>query len=471
MYNRLISSFSLCALVFVLGLPNTYAQQQIQPQPWMFGGSGVPTLADVVSQVESGIVNIAIPAPQRHQFVGGSESFQKFFDNFFSADEERATPFRNVNQGSGVIYDATGGYILTNDHLLPGVETASVTLWDGRTFEATKVGSDSAMDLALLKIKANGLENVKFGNSSELRVGDFVLAFGNNYGMSSSVTSGIVSALGRSGLGMDQYQDFIQTDAAINPGSSGGALVNLKGEVVGINTAILAPTGGNVGIGFAIPINAAISIADQIREHGSVERGLLGVHFEEIDGTVAAALGIDPRLGVRIKAVMDDSAAAEVGLKEMDIVTHVNDEEILGGASLRSKIALIRPGESVTIKFSREGVEDLLTGTGTIRGATEQIASIEAVQGELLMRELAGAEFKSDVVVSSQGPRHMIVVSSVDKGSEAWDAGIREGDIIVRVNRGSFDDIESFSTLVQERTGALMLEIIRNNSYRYIVIG
>ena len=471
MYDRLISSFSLCVLVFMLGLPNADAQQQIQPQPWMLGGSGVPTLADVVAQVESGIVNIAIAAPQRHQMVGGSESFQKFFDKFFSADEDRTTPFRNVNQGSGVIYDADGGYILTNHHLLPDSSAASVTLWDGRTFRADLVGSDPAMDLALLQIPAENLEGVEFGNSSELRVGDFVLAFGNNYGMSSSVTSGIVSALGRSGLGMDQYQDFIQTDAAINPGSSGGALVNLKGEVVGINTAILAPTGGNIGIGFAIPINAALSIADQIRKHGSVERGLLGVHFEEIDGTVAAAMGIDPRLGVRIKAVMDDSAAAEAGLQEMDVVTHVNGEEILGGASLRSKIALIRPGESVNIKFSREGVEKSLTGTGIIRGATEQIASVEAVEGEILMRQLTGAEFKSDVIVSSQGPRHMIVVSSVDKGSEAWEAGIREGDIIVRVNRGSFDDIESFSTLVQESGGALMLEIIRNNSYRYIVIG
>ena len=206
---------------------------------------------------------------------------------FFRFDDSIQHAPRQINQGSGVILDAELGYVLTNHHILVDADQMRVTLSDGRTVGARTVGTDPEMDLALLKIDAENLTDVTLGDSDELRVGDFVLAIGNNYGLSATVTSGIVSALGRSGLSMDQYQDFIQTDAAINPGSSGGALVNLRGEVIGINTAILSPAGGNIGIAFAIPINTAASIAEQLRNYGRVKRGLLGIHFQEITDELA----------------------------------------------------------------------------------------------------------------------------------------------------------------------------------------
>lgn len=287
---RFIKLYVLPILVCIFAISSVHAQFL----PAELDGQKLPTLANVVSQVEGGIVNVVTFLGYKSNNANNSSiPMEQLFEDdsvlgeFFRFDDSIQHAPRQINQGSGVILDAELGYVLTNHHILVDADQMRVTLSDGRTVGARTVGTDPEMDLALLKIDAENLTDVTLGDSDELRVGDFVLAIGNNYGLSATVTSGIVSALGRSGLSMDQYQDFIQTDAAINPGSSGGALVNLRGEVIGINTAILSPAGGNIGIAFAIPINTAASIAEQLRNYGRVKRGLLGIHFQEITDELA----------------------------------------------------------------------------------------------------------------------------------------------------------------------------------------
>lgn len=456
-------------LLCALGIAGARAQVL----PSQVDGQNLPTLANVVSRVENGIVNIATIGSRGKG--GGSfypdqleQFFQddSFFRRFFEFEGNNRSRPRSVNQGSGVIFDAERGYVLTNHHLLINADQTRVTLSDGRVFDAEMIGADPDMDLALLKIDADGLTDVRLGDSDDLRVGDFVLAIGNNYGLSATVTSGIVSALGRSGLAMSQYQDFIQTDAAINPGSSGGALVNLRGEIIGINTAILAPSGGNIGIGFAIPINTAASVAMQLRDYGRVKRGLLGIHFQELTEDMVRGLGLDHGGGVLINKVLADSAAAEAGLRDGDILTHVNGDRVMGGSSLRTKIALIRVGDSVAVKYLRDG--QVFDGSGTIRDTGLQI-----VRGGELMERLSGAEFHDDRKLYAHGMERVVVVSSVSVGSEAWKSGIREGDVIIKVNRQSVDNIETFESLVEGRVDGnmLMLEIVRGDEYRFIVIG
>jgi S1-C subfamily serine protease len=319
------------------------------------------------------------------------------------------------------------------------------------------------MDLALLKIPAENLQEVIIGDSDELRVGDFVLALGNNYGLEATVTSGIISALGRSGLALDQYQEFIQTDAAINPGSSGGALVNLRGEVIGINTAILAPTGGNIGIGFAIPINTASSIVHQITEFGRVKRGVLGIHYQELNEELAVAFKLDKIEGVLVVRIIKNSAAEQAGLQDGDVLTHVNGERIIDGSQLRTLIALIRVGQTVNVKFIRDSA--ILEGSGIIGDS-----GMQTVSGADLNDRLDGAEFQnadSSATSKSEG----IVVSSVREGSSAWHSGIREEDIILEVNRLPVNNVDEFKTVVQEQGSMLMLKVRRQGESRYMVIG
>ncbi len=432
----------------------------------LFQSSELPTLAHVVEKVENGIVNISAVRSRRYdnELNELSEFFQRdeFFRRFFDLDNRRRR--QSLDLGSGVIIDAANGYVLTNHHVLENASEIHVTLHDGRVASAEVVGSDPPMDLALLKIDEENLQAVDIGDSDRLRVGDFVLAFGNNFGLSATVTSGIVSALGRSGLQMDQYQEFIQTDAAINQGSSGGALVNLNGEVIGINTAILSPGGGNIGIAFAIPINTASVVATQLIEFGQVERGVLGIHFQEVTEDLAQAFNFGKIEGVLVTEVQAGSAADEAGLKEGDILTHISGKKILDGSHLRTMVALIRVGQTADLQFVRDG--DTLAASGIIGAAGRVTVS---AQGERIYEKLTGLELRNDTSVEGKGVR----VLSVESGSAAWDAGIREGDMILEVNRIRIESIAALTKAVTEALDSghlLALKIDRDGISRFVVI-
>ncbi len=438
--------------------------------PASVDGQQLPSLAGVVEAVEGGIVNISTSATQnygRDSFGNQFEQFfedEEFFHRFFKFDDRRRER-PSMNLGSGVVYDAEAGLILTNAHVLQNASQIRVTLSDGRETYAEAVGSDPEMDLALLKVNLPNLTETNIGNSDDLRVGDFVLAIGNNYGLAATVTSGIVSALGRSGLRLpqSQYQEFIQTDAAINPGSSGGALVNLRGEVIGINTAIFAPGGGNIGIGFAIPINTAVSIADQIVQYGRVRRGILGIQFQELTQALAEAFALQHMTGVLVTRVQPGSAAMQAGLREGDILTHVDGVKISDGSQLRSLIALIRVGEKVDVRYFRDG--DWFENYGII-GDRE----IRRVSGADLSYLLDGAEFANSEN-TGLNQESGIVISSVEKGSTAWTAGMREGDFVSEVNRARVRNIEDFKRAIVDFEGVLMLKVHREGKARFMVIG
>ena len=313
----------------------------------------LPTLAPMLETITPAVVNIAVttnvergaPSPQ-------DELLRRFFD--FEGPPGRGD--REVEgAGSGVIVDARNGYILTNHHVVANADKITVTLLENRSLIAHVVGSDEGSDLAVLKVDAEHLTSIPFGDSTALRVGDYVVAIGNPFGFTNSVTSGIVSALGRSGLNNLAFEDFIQTDASINPGNSGGALVNLKGELVGINSAIISRTGGNVGIGFAIPVNMARAIMDQLIATGTVHRGLLGVKIQDVSPDIAATLELPGNSGALVYEINPDSAAEKAGIQIEDVIVSINGTRLRDSGSLRNAIGLLPPGEKITVGLLRDG--------------------------------------------------------------------------------------------------------------------
>ncbi|MBC7907570.1 MAG: Do family serine endopeptidase [Rhodospirillaceae bacterium] len=309
------------------------------------------TVAPLVQKVTPAVVNISIRAvsPAAENPLLNDPFFRRFFDlPRMPKRETRAA-------GSGVIVDARNGYVLTNNHVVEEADRIDVTTKDNRTFRAKLVGRDEATDIAVLKIDGNSLFDIPMSNSDKVQVGDFVLAIGNPFGLGQTVTSGMVSAIGRSGLGIEGYEDFIQTDASINPGNSGGALVNFKGELIGINTAILAPGGGNIGIGFAVPINMARSVMQQLVQHGSVHRGRIGIAIQDLTPDLAGKLGTDRAQGAAVVHVEPGSPAARAGLKPGDVVLAVNGDEVRSATELRNRIGLTRVGSRLELAVDRAG--------------------------------------------------------------------------------------------------------------------
>lgn len=310
------------------------------------------TVAPLVQRVTPAVVNISIRtiSPAAENPLLNDPFFRRFFDL------PRNLPRRETRAaGSGVIVDARNGYVLTNNHVVEEADRIDVTTKDNRTFRAKLVGRDPATDIAVLKIDPTSLYDVPLGNSDKVLVGDFVLAIGNPFGLGQTVTSGMVSAIGRSGLGIEGYEDFIQTDASINPGNSGGALVNFKGELIGINTAILAPGGGNIGIGFAVPINMARAVMQQLVEHGSIHRGRIGVAIQDLTPELARKLGTDRAQGAAVVQVEPGSPAARAGLKAGDVVLAVNGDEVRSATELRNRIGLTRVGSRMELAVDRAG--------------------------------------------------------------------------------------------------------------------
>jgi Do/DeqQ family serine protease len=350
--NRLLSALVLMSGVAML-MPAPYPALAAGAIPEV--GGAVPTLAPMLARVTPGVINIAVRGKVRAE---NPLLQDPFFRRFFNLPQ-RSQPEERETQatGSGVIVDAQNGYILTNGHVVDNATKIEVTTKDNKRFTAKLVGRDTEADVAVLQIPAQNLTAVPLGDSDRLQVGDFVLAVGNPFGLGQTVTSGIVSALGRSGLGIEGYEDFIQTDASINPGNSGGPLVNLHGQVVGVNTAILAPGGGNIGIGFAVPINMARRVMDQIIRYGEVKRGRIGVAIQDLTPELAQAMSTHQTEGAVIARVETGSPAEQAGLRTGDLVVAANGTAVHSGTQLRNTIGLARIGDQVTLTIDRRGSE------------------------------------------------------------------------------------------------------------------
>src|SRR6201997_2895110 len=330
--------------------------------PTMVNEGGVPTLAPMIRKVSPAVVNVATRGTIRERGAQNPLLDDPFFRRFFDVPPDtgpRARPFQSA--GSGVIFDARSGYIVTNAHVVENASEITVTLQDGRDLKADVVGSDADSDVAVLKVKADGLTQLALGDSAKSEVGDFVVAIGNPFGLQHTVTSGIISGLSRSGINPDGYEDFIQTDASINPGNSGGALVNLRGELIGINTAILSRSGGNIGIGFAIPVNMARSVMEQLVKFGSVKRGQLGVSMYTVTPDIAHSLGLTGAVGALVSQVVEGSPADKAGIRTGDVITSVNGPPVKSNSELRNSIGLLRVGDKVDIGLLRDGKPIKLT--------------------------------------------------------------------------------------------------------------
>ena len=423
---------------------------------------GVPTLAPVLENVTPAVVNISVATmvPQRHNPLFRDPFFRRFFD---LPDDAPARPQQSA--GSGVIVDAARGFVLSNHHVVARAESVMVTLKDNRRFEAEVLGSDPGTDIALLRIEADGLTALAMGDSDALAVGDFVIAIGNPFGLGQTVTSGIVSALGRSGINVEGYEDFIQTDASINPGNSGGALVNLRGELVGINTAIIGPAGGNVGIGFAVPVNIATAVMQQLAEHGEMQRGKIGVMIQDLTPDLAEALDLGTELGALVSRVESGSPAETAGIQAGDVIVAVDGTKVESSRDLRNSVGLVRVGEEIAIDVLREQREvriDVLVGGAQIGARLGAVDAPPALQGAML-RDLEQGD-------PAYGRIEGVIAAEVEPGSRAARNGIRPGDVIVAVNRRRVRNTGELESAFEQAGQVLALNIVRGNGQLFIVI-
>jgi Do/DeqQ family serine protease len=453
------------ALTGLLAVLTVGMQPAVAQLPDKANGEELPSLAPLVDEVAPSVVNI---------YTEGTVSMDDhplmqnpFFRRFF---EDRGMPERQTQSlGSGVIVDADEGYILTNHHVVSQADQITAALQDGRELDATLVGSDPETDIAVLKVNAKNLTQVEMGDSDELRPGDFVVAMGNPFGLDHTVTSGIVSGKGRSlggRVSQTRIQDFIQTDASINPGNSGGPLVNLRGELVGVNTAILSRSGGNIGIGFAVPVNMAETVMNQLIKYGEVRRGMLGVRVQDLTNDIAEAMNLDNTSGALIAQVAPDSAASEAGLKEGDVVVAVNGEKIEDASGLAKNIGLREIGEAVTLKIIRNGKTKTVEAEvgeppdSMASGSTSGSGGNELLEGI----QLANLDKSSELYGEVEG----VVVASVASDAPA-SRYLQEGDVITSVNRQSVSDLEQFR---EAASGAdkLLLHVRRGDSGLFVLI-
>ncbi|WP_018277975.1 DegQ family serine endoprotease [Teredinibacter turnerae] len=424
-------------------------------------GEQLPSLAPMLKKVNSAVVNIATYSTL--QYKENPLLNDPFFRRFFNVpdDYQQQQPRSRKQQqsaGSGVIVNAKDGIVMTNFHVVKDAEEVMVSLIDGRAFKAEVLGKDPGLDIAVLKIDADDLTDIPLANSSEMEVGDFVVAIGNPFGLGQTVTTGVVSALGRSGLGIEGFENFIQTDASINPGNSGGALVNLRGELIGINTAIIAPAGGNVGIGFAIPINMAEASMTQILDHGEVRRGQIGVGIQDITPDLRQAFNLDKGVhGVLITNVLEDSPAEDAGLKSGDIIIGVDKEKTLSAGQLRSQLGMVPVGDKVKLTVLRNGKTKTIT---TKVGSPDDLLASNTEMHPLL----EGAKFEE-----SQDPSAIEVVS-LAPSSVAAASGLRPGDLITSVNRVRVKSLTEFKQALDASKDSILLHVNRRGGSFYLVI-
>lgn len=377
---------------------------------------------------------------------------------------DQGVPSTFVSVGSGVIVDANNGYILTNAHVINDAQTVTVTLSDSRHYTAKIIGSDKPSDVALLQIKAKNLVAVPIGDSNKLKVGDFVAAIGNPFGLGQTVTSGIISALGRSTLGIENYENFIQTDAPINPGNSGGALINMQGQLIGINTAILAPDRGSIGIGFAIPANMAKSVMQQLIEYGNVKRGLLGIGAQDLTPELANAFNAGSTKGAAIAYILPNSPASQAGLQVGDIITSVNGDEIKNASEVLNTIGFLRVDTKTNIDVMRNNKR--LTVAVTLLDPKKRKQAIEQMDPFLYGVGLKNFSVLSPIHGNVQG----ILVVSVEEDSNSWHADLRPGDVVTSVNQQKVKNIEELKAVTQKADKTLLLNVIRGPGAIFLVI-
>lgn len=426
--------------------------------PAVVSGQKLPSLAPMIAEVTPAVVNIAIEmrSPEQNPLFA-----DPFFRRFFELPER---PQREEQAaGSGVIVDAARGLVITNHHVVKDAERILVGLKDRRVLKAEVVGVDPGTDIAVLRIPPERLTAVKWGDSEALEVGDFVVAIGNPFGIGQTVTSGIVSALGRTGLSVEGYEEFIQTDASINPGNSGGALVNLAGELVGINTAIIGPAGGNVGIGFAVPVHMVRAVLDQILRFGEVRRGRVGVSTQDLTPELAAKLGVKATGGAVVVQIERGSEAQRAGLQARDVVLSVNGHPVRTSSELRNRVGLIPVGEVIELEVVRGG------RTMRVRARVGELYKVTTVTGETIP-QLAGARVANvERGMPMYGHVEGVVVTAVEQGGAAFRNGLRPGDIVYGVNRVRVRSVQELIGAMRGVEGAVRLSVLRGE-YRISLV-
>ena len=450
--NQLLSALALSVgLSLSASFPASAALPSQVP-----GQEAIPSLAPMLEKVLPAVVSVQVEGTAR-QSQRIPEELKKYFGE--DAPDQQAQPFEGL--GSGVIIDAAKGYILTNNHVISQADKISVQLNDGREFDAKLIGGDDQSDIALLQVQnPSNLTQIAIADSDKLRVGDFAVAVGNPFGLGQTATSGIVSALGRSGLNLEGLENFIQTDASINRGNSGGALLNLNGELIGINTAILAPGGGSIGIGFAIPSNMAKTLSQQLIQFGEVKRGLLGIKGMEMSADIAKAFKLNVQRGAFVSEVLPNSGSAKAGVKSGDVIVSLNDKPLSSFAELRSRIATTEPGAKVKLGLIREG--KALTVEVTLDKSTSSSASAEQISPTLQGATLSDGQLKN----GTKG----ISVTTVEKSSPAAQAGLHQDDVIVGVNRTRVQSIAEMRKVLESKPAVIALQIIRGNDTLYILL-
>ena len=460
------------------GLSTTHVSLKLADQN---EGPSRLTMAPAAKAAMPSVVKISASKIVKQSAESGPEGmdplFRQFFGNQFGEGEGRAPraprSHREGGLGSGVII-SSDGYILTNNHVVDGATDVRVTMPDRREYKATVIGTDAKTDIALIKIDASNLPAITIGNSAKLQIGDEVLAIGNPYGVGQTVTMGIVSATGRTGLGIEEYEDFIQTDASINPGNSGGALVNDRGELVGINTAILSGnSGGNQGIGFAVPVNLARQVMDQIETHGHVTRSYLGVTVQEVTPAIAKAIGLNGPEGALVSNVSPGSPAAKAGLEAGDVILSINGDSIAESNQLRMQVSMMSPNQSVKLKIFRNGqTRDVavqiseMPGEKVAKAAADSDSTDASLQGVSVQNLDARTARQLGLPPSAKG----VVVTDVDPASPAASAGLKEGDVIQEVNRQPVANSGDFARAVKKSNGGSLLLVNRGGDKVFVAV-
>ncbi|WP_025565149.1 Do family serine endopeptidase [Psychromonas sp. SP041] len=451
-----MSGFIQALLFSILLLINVNVSAAL---PTAIDGNNLPSLAPLIKKVSPAVVDISVSGGSKISSQNSKNLLDFLTPN--SSVQTKSQPFSGL--GSGVIIDADKGYIITNYHVIEHADKIIISLISGRQYEATVVGQDPQSDVALLQIKSkHPLVAITFADSDKLQVGDFTIAIGNPFGLGQTVTSGIVSALGRSGLNLQNLENYIQTDAAINSGNSGGALLNLKGELIGINTAILGPNGGNIGIAFAIPANMVKNLAQQLSEFGEIRRGILGIKGGEVTPELAKSFELDINHGAFIYQVTPNSAADKAGLKAGDVITSVNGINIRSFAALRAKIGTLSAGKKVALNVMQDDQEKTIIVILGGKGSTSLTATAKPPTIIFKGAILKDAE-KGQLIPG-------INVDQVEKNSEADRSGIVKGDVIIAVNRTKVTNQQQLITELKKAKNMRALNIMRNNRPIYIIL-